>query len=201
MKYIIILSLMCFLLIFAGCSTGTDIATELTSELTTYYTGPVTLPEETSVTEVSTTGDETTESQEREYFTEDITYSDSGIPIENAYYSLYLPSSWNNRYISDISFDESGSMIMNFREKQNAEENGNGLLFSLILSSLSEGYDDPNAKILHKLYATDGAYELYFSLPSDKQYTDETAQNYNAMHADINSILNTISAAQGCIFE
>lgn len=132
---------------------------------------------------------------------EEITYSSEGIPVENAYYSLRLPASWDEKYVKDISFGDNGSMITNFREKSSAEAGMGGMLFSLVLVPGDEDFTAPLYKHLKDINAFDGFYTLYIEYPTSPQYTDGTNAAYNALAGDINTVLDSLMAGEGCIFE
>lgn len=203
MKKALLISSLLLLFLLTSCADN-SVSTVITTDTSTeQLSNEIFFPTDNSTEQTTdnlTTEDSTTEIP-KEILTEPITYSSAGIPIENAYYSLYLPASWDGKYISDMRFADGNTMIMNFREITSADSGSGGLLFSIVLSPAGTQYDSAAAKKLYNVYSSDGSFELYADYPASLQYSEDTAAAYNMLAADIDTVLKTLTASGGCVFE
>ena len=202
-KRIAVLAAVCVLASLAGCKASIE--------------GPATVPEETitNESEQATTGTdvttepvtvttvaETTTLAPPEGIirpTEQVTYSDEGIPIANAYFSLMLPTGWDGRYRSSTAY-EGDVMILTFKDKDSAEAEAGGVLFSLALVPSGADFRRDHMERLHTLQGENDAYTLYVFYPQEEQTTPETEQQYAAMQQQIGDVLDTLQPGEGFHF-
>ena len=152
--------------------------------------------------------DETTEEptdapteQAQGYFkpTDAVTYSDAGIPIANAYFSFRLPADWDGHYLCETSYD-GDVLTLRFRHRESADAGMGGTLFLLALTPEGEDCSAASRRQLHTLSDGDETFTLWLVEPTDVQFSEETAQQYAAMRAQIDGALETLEPGAGCRF-
>ena len=134
--------------------------------------------------------------------TEQVTYSDKGIPIGNAYYSLRLPKEWDGHYITVTKYDDDVMWLI-FKERNSAETVYGGHLFSLVLAPADTDNDLemlPAIERLHTMTNGAGTYILYANYPTDVQYEPQSEQQYKSMQHQIQEILVTLEPGAGFTF-
>lgn len=194
------------ILCLASCKKNVETTSETLAESTSESTTAVittVLPSETTdpTTQETTTNAKTTAAVtvpvSAQKVTEAVTYSAAGIPVANAFFSLYLPASWDGYYLSDTSFDEQNVMSVHFREFSSAESGYGGRLFSIVMVPSDVQYTSPNAYVLGYLHSPAASYTLFADYPSDVQYTEEAKSQYTSMKSEIGYILASVKAAAG----
>ena len=173
----------------------------LTETTTAAPTETTTAPTETTTAAPVTT----TEKQDPASYikpTELVTYSDRGIPISNAYYSLRLPKEWDGHY-STVTKYVGNDMWLRFRERNSAETTYGGHLFTLALAPADTDYDYEMLPAFDRLHTlTNGAetYTLYVIYPTDVQFETQSQQQYRSMQNQIQGILATLEPGAGFTF-
>lgn len=206
-RYMAILAALALLTAFAACAkpagqpaTGTDAATTGAVSSAAGETTDKTTETTTEAAAESAPAEETSAGEASSYKpTEAVTYSDAGIPISNAYFSLRLPASWDGHYRCETRYD-GDVMRVRFMERASAEAGWGGHLFTVALVPDGEEVVWPAYDTLHGM--TDGTerYTLYAVYPTDVQFTEENAAQYNAMKEQIEAILKTLEPGEGYWF-
>ena len=206
-RYVAILAALALMTAFAACgkpagkpTTGTDATAA--GETASAADETTAAPQETTTQAATetTAAAETTADEESAYKpTEAVTYSDAGIPISNAYFSLRLPAAWDGHYRCETRYD-GDVMLVRFMERASAAAGWGGHLFTVALVPDGEEVPWPAYDALHKM--TDGTEHdtLYAVYPTDVQYTEENQAQYNAMKEQIGEILKTLEPGEGYWF-
>lgn len=131
-----------------------------------------------------------------------ITQSNPDIVIDTEYYTLSTPSSWEDDCFYEITDGESYSYNLSFYDKASYDAINGGWLFSIKLLTEFEDYSVyPNYDVLGSLEVYRiGLYNIVVIYPTDVQYSEETAWNYNQLSAQIPSLLKTIDFKEECNF-
>ena len=158
------------------------------------------LPQESTSAE-TTGGAATTEADNASYIkpTELVTYSEEGIPISNAYFSLKLPASWDGFYRCTTNY-EGDVMTLTFKDKSSADAGADGTLFTLALVPEGASFTAEKAEKLKTLTGDSDEYTLYVYYPQDTAYTAQTKQQYETMQKQIDGALKTLEPGAGFRF-
>lgn len=198
----------CFILLLAGCkgvlnepTTGAKEPSEGASARdVTETTAPEEITDAVPETSETQTGSDDGDSTENYYKpTELVTYSEKGIPITNAYFSLRLPAEWDGDYYCATGYN-GNVMTVTFKERESAEAGAGGTLFMLSLVPEGTEYDLPSVKELSTLTDGSNAYTLYAVYPTDVQFSQEAEERYAAMSGQIDDILGTLEPGAGFLF-
>lgn len=122
--------------------------------------------------------------------------------IDTEYYTLSAPSSWKDGCFYEIADGENHSYTLSFYDKTSHDAINGGWLFSINLLAESEDYSIyPDYDVLGSLEVDRiGSYNIVVTYPTDVQFSEETAENYNQMSDKIPELLKTISFKDECTF-
>ena len=122
--------------------------------------------------------------------------------IDTEYYTISIPSSWNEDCFYEIADGENYNYTLSFYDKASHEELNAGWLFSINLPTEFEDYSVyPEYDILGSIEVYRiGSYNIVVTYPTDVQYSEETAIKYNEMFKSVPNILKTISFSEECTF-
>ena len=125
-----------------------------------------------------------------------------GMFIDTEFYTLLAPSSWKNDCFYEIADGESYNYTLSFYDKASHDAINGGWLFSVNLLTEFEDYSIyPDYDVLGSLEVSRiGSYNIVVTYPTDVQFSEETAQNYNQMSDKIPELLKTISFKDECTF-
>lgn len=167
------ISLLCIVLCFSGCGSA---QTEEASDCKV-----------NNQEQQNTAGDKTPEDSEQE------------ITVEGHCYTVALPDEWQGRYTRE-DITDGGSIYDAFYQSASMSEEG-GHLFSIALMPETEDYTVfPSYDWLGVLKTPDGEFNMIVIYPTDVQFSEDTAAEYNEMAADIDRIIKTVKAAGGAEF-
>lgn len=205
-KLTALLAALCLLFSFAACrgnvsepTTIPEETVESASDRTVSDTDAATTE---PVSETTTAAAETTTAAPPEGIvrpTELVTYSEEGIPIANAYFSLMLPTAWDGRYRCATAYD-GDVMTLTFKDKDCVEAGAGGVLFTLALVPAGASFEMEKPEKLHTLKGASDTYTLYVCYPQEEQTTPETAAGYAAMQQQIGDTLKTLIPGAGYQF-
>ena len=123
-----------------------------------------------------------------------------GITVEGFYYTVTLPADWQGRY-TKYDTEEGDCRYDVFCHSASMTEEGGGHLFSICLISGAEDYTVfPSYDYLGILKTPDGEFNMVVTYPTDVQFSEDTAAEYNDMADDINRIIKTVKAMGGAEF-
>lgn len=123
-----------------------------------------------------------------------------GITVEGFCYTVTLPADWQGRY-TKYDTEEGDCRYDVFCHSASMAEEGGGHLFSICLISGAEDYTVfPSYDYLGVLKTPDGEFNMVVTYPTDVQFSEDTAAEYNDMADDINRIIKTVKAAEGAEF-
>ena len=203
-KLTALLAALCVLLSFAACKGNVSEPTTIPEETlendsaqTVSDTDATTEP----VSETTTVAETTTAAPPAGIVrpTELVTYSEEGIPIANAYFSLMLPTAWDGRYRCATAY-EGDVMTLTFKDKDSVEAGAGGVLFMLALAPAGANFEREKPEKLHTLKGESDTYTLYVWYPTEEQTTPETAAQYAAMQQQIGDALKTLTPGAGYQF-
>ncbi len=128
--------------------------------------------------------------------------SQPDILIDTEYYTIAVPSSWDDDCFYKVADGENYNYTLSFYDKASHEETNGGRLFSIKLLTEFEDYSNyPDYDILGSLEVYRiGSYNIVVTYPTDVQCSDKTAEKYREMSSEISDILNTISFKDECTY-
>ena len=123
------------------------------------------------------------------------------IIVDTQYYSITLPSHWEEAYGYEIKTLTSKTYELDFYEKESFNENETGFLFSIQLYLKDKDYSYlSNHKHIGNLKVGNITYKVVVTFPKKVQYKEENANLYRRLSHDIDSIMKTIKAKEGYRF-
>ena len=122
--------------------------------------------------------------------------------IVTPYYTLSLPDNWVNACTTEIVERENGAYNLIVREALSFQEFGGGKLFSILLLPQDADYTQyPSYEYLGTLESPDWEFHVVVLYPTDVQFSENTAQNYNDLSDTVSSVIHTIEGLDGsCYF-
>ena len=154
----------------------------------------------TALPSIDAQNEQTTESAESRYKpTEAVTYSAEGIPVSNAYFSLWLPSDWDGHFLCETNYS-ADVMLLRFRNRECADAGTEGTLFTLALVPDGALFDAAEITKLRMLSDDTDTYALYAVYPTETQYSEETEARYVLMQEEIDAIWDTLEPGDGFHF-
>ena len=121
------------------------------------------------------------------------------ISLDGFYYTISLPADWQGRYTRDNVTDGNCRYDVFCQTASMGREGGH--LFSIALIPEAEAYTElPSYDYLGTLKTPEGEYTMLAVYPTDVQFSEETADEYNEMAADTENIIKTVKAAEGAEF-
>lgn len=125
--------------------------------------------------------------------------SEREITVEGFYYKVTLPSDWQGKYTRE-DITDNGSRYEAFYQSASMQAEG-GHLFSIALMPETEDYTVlPSYDCLGVLKTPDGTFNMLVIYPTDVQFSEDTAAEYNEMADDIDQIIKTVKATGGAEF-
>lgn len=120
--------------------------------------------------------------------------------INTEYFTVKVPKKWNGSYIYEVYPDsESYAYTINFYEIESRQEMDGGFLFGISLYDEDEDISYlPSYEEIGMLEAEKQTYQVIVEYPTDVQFTDDTAKNYNKLCQDVDNIIQSIKAKDGC---
>lgn len=205
-KMIAVIAAFCLLAVASGCKgsvsepatvpeeTLNDVSAQDVSETAS-------LPQETTTAAETGTAAPTAAADNASYIkpTELVTYSDAGLPVSNAYFSLKLPTSWDGHFRCTTNY-EGDVMTLTFKEKSSVEAGADGTLFTLALVPEGAEFTVSKAEKLKTLNGESDQYTLYIYYPQENAYNEKTQQQYTAMQKQIDDALKTLEPGPGFRF-
>ena len=120
--------------------------------------------------------------------------------IDMEYFTVEVPESWNGLYEYEIYEDDMGYSLI-FYEKDSHASMEVGYLMSISLYLESEDYSYlPSYEELGKLDTGDNIYNVLVEYPSDVQFDEENVSKYQKLSDTMESILETITAKDGYVY-
>ena len=122
--------------------------------------------------------------------------------VNTEYYSLQIPSSWDNDCFYEITDGESNNYTLSFYDKASNIEIDGGWLFSIELLTQFEEYTNyPDYDLLGSIEVYRiGSYNVIVTYPTDVQCSERTLKKYTELENEIPSILESICFKEECIF-
>ena len=127
---------------------------------------------------------------------------ESEMLIDTEYYTLSVPSSWNDDCFFEVADGESYNYTLSFYDKASHIAINGGWLFSINLLTEFEDYSyysDYDVLGSLEVYRI-GSYNIVVTYPTDVQFSEETSDLYNEMRKDIPDILKTIAFKAECSY-
>ena len=121
--------------------------------------------------------------------------------IDTEYYTIKIPESWRENCIYEVNKGENNDYSLSFYDKANYGESG-GWLFSVVLLTEQDDYTYyPSYELLGSIDTQEaGAFNAIVIYPTDVQFSDEAASEYNEMFDAVPDVLKTISFKENCSF-
>ena len=121
--------------------------------------------------------------------------------LDTPYYTLTIPRDWTYDCLYDIIELENDAYNLIIYEKQCYEEWKGGNLFSILLLRPEEDFTIyPSYEVIGTLQSPDWIFNVAVLYPTDVQFSEDTAQRYNSLSAQIPSVLESFTAKDSCGF-
>ena len=138
-----------------------------------------------------------TETEEEDPFPVDIV---DEVEIITPYYSITLPDSWAEAYAIATVSNETGMWLKLLYNRDGADYRGH--LFSILMTDREDYKIIADHDLLGELKDSAGnEYHVVAVFPTDVQYSREDMDSYTEMYHDADVILDSITAADGCIYD
>ena len=155
----------------------------------------------TSTAAKSTTGTETETVQaetEEESFKVEIV---DELTVVTPYYSITLPDHWEDKYTIETVNNFTGKWLKLFHTDPRTGF-ADGHLFSILLTVDEEYKKIADNDLIGELEDSEGnEYHVIAVFPTDVQYTREGRDDYMTLFKDADTVLDSITAADECVYE
>lgn len=124
------------------------------------------------------------------------------ILVDTTYYRLALPADWNNHCFYAVTQGEGEGYSLSFYNTKSYEAGDGGFLFAIQLLNWMEDYIQfPSYDLLGSVSVPEaGSYNVVITYPTDVQFSDETAGEYQAQEQAIPDIIASLSFKENCTF-
>lgn len=138
-------------------------------------------------TKSDTQKDDTTETQEK------------NIIINTDYFTLTVPESWRGLFEYEVYPDsESYAYTVNLYEIDSHQEMMGGFLFGISLYEEDEDISYlPSYETIGLLEAKGQTYQVIVEYPTDVQFSDDTAENYQKLSKDMDDVIASLEVKEG----
>lgn len=128
---------------------------------------------------------------------EDITLCPTYDNDKGGYFSVTLPASWGDQYLTECGANDGGYYV-GFYEKADHDNGLGGFLFMLEVFPTDYDYTElPEYQAICGLTVDGANYNLIAELPTDVQFANENADLYRSMSNDFSAILKSLTFSKG----
>ena len=128
---------------------------------------------------------------------EDITICPTYDNGKGGYFSVTLPASWGDDYLTECGANDGGYYV-GFYEKTDYDNGLGGFLFMLEVFPTDYDYTVlPEYQAICGLTVDGANYNLIAELPTDVQFANENADLYRSMSNDFSAILKSLTFSKG----
>lgn len=128
---------------------------------------------------------------------EDITLCPTYDDGKGGYFSVTLPASWGDHYLTECGANDGGYYV-GFYEKADHDNGLGGFLFMLEVFPTDYDYTElPEYQAICGLTVDGANYNLIAELPTDVQFANENADLYRSMSNDFSAILKSLTFSKG----
>ena len=139
-----------------------------------------------------------TETEEEDSFKVEIL---DGLTVITPYYSITLPDHWADAYTFETVANFTGKWLKLFHTDPRTGHT-DGHLFSILLTKDEDYEIIPDHDLLGELEDTEeNKYHVVAVFPTDVQYTREGRDAYMALFKDADTVLDSITATDGCWYK
>ena len=122
--------------------------------------------------------------------------------VDTKYYTVMVPEDWKDLYEWMMYSATNNQYTLGFYEKESHAEIEGGFLFGISLYLDDEDYSYlPSYDILGTLKVENQSFTVIVEYPTDVQFTEDTANAYHQLSDDIDKVLKSFQAKNGCTFE
>lgn len=123
---------------------------------------------------------------------------DRGIVIDTDYFSIEVPNYWEGLYEYQIFDEQVYGYSLILYEKESYQSMNAGHLMSISLYSVEEDYTYlPSYELLGTLETGDKTYNVLVEYPTDVQFEEDHADEYQNLSKDMDEIIETIKPKEG----
>lgn len=116
---------------------------------------------------------------------------------KGGYFSVTLPASWGDHYLTECGPNDGGYYV-GFYEKTDHDNGLGGFLFMLEVFPTDYDYTElPEYQAICGLTVDGANYNLIAELPTDVQFANENADLYRSMSNDFSAILKSLTFSKG----
>ena len=116
---------------------------------------------------------------------------------KGGYFSVTLPASWGDHYLTECGANDGGYYV-GFYEKTDHDNGLGGFLFMLEVFPTDYDYTElPEYQAICGLTVDGANYNLIAELPTDVQFANENADLYRSMSNDFSAILKSLTFSKG----
>lgn len=128
---------------------------------------------------------------------ENITFCPTYDNGKGGYFSVTLPASWGDHYLTECGPNDGGYYV-GFYEKTDHDNGLGGFLFMLEVFPTDYDYTElPEYQAICGLTVDGANYNLIAELPTDVQFANENADLYRSMSNDFSTILKSLTFSKG----
>ena len=123
---------------------------------------------------------------------------DSSWTVTTDYYTMIIPPAWTGHFNASVSRPYGSGYDLEVVNKESADANLGGHLFTVMLMPQSEDYTIlPSYDYLGTMTTGDGTFNVVIQYPTDVQTGDIWSEFYKILNGDKNSAITTIRPVQG----
>ena len=123
------------------------------------------------------------------------------LTVVTSYYTITVPDHWKGAYTFMTVDNFTGKWLKLFHTDPHTSL-ADGHLFSILLTEDEEYEKIADFDLIGKLEdSEENEYHVIAVFPTDVQYTREGRDAYMALFRDADTVLDSITAADGCVYE
>lgn len=123
------------------------------------------------------------------------------LTVVTPYYTITVPDHWEDKYTIETVNNFTGKWLKLFHTDPHTGL-ADGHLFSILLTEDEEYEKIADFDLIGELEDSEGnEYHVIAVFPTDVQYTREGRDDYMALFKDADTVLDSITAADGCVYE
>ena len=126
---------------------------------------------------------------------------DSSWTVSTKYYTMTIPPAWTGHFDAAVLEQENGGYNLKVVNKESADANFGGHLFTVMLIPEKEDYTYlPSYDYLGTIAAPDGSYSVVIQYPTDLQTGDIWSEFYKILNGDKNTALSSMRPKAGVVW-
>lgn len=126
---------------------------------------------------------------------------DSSWTVTTKYYTMTIPPAWTGHFDASVQEQDNGGYNLKVVNKESADANFGGHLFTVMLIPQSEDYTYlPSYDYLGTMETPDGTFSVVVQYPTDVQTGDVWQEFYKILNGDKNTAITSMRPAAGMVW-